>query len=291
MNEYADPAVTAFWTRLGLAGLIDIHTHFMPAGLQERVWAYFDAAGPLTGRPWPIHYRLDAADRVAVLESLGVRHFSALAYPHKPGMAVALNDWTLAFAGQTPGCIPTATFFAEDDAEGYVREALAAGARLFKCHVQVGGFDPRDPLLDGVWGLLAEAQVPVVAHVGGGPVPGAFTGPGPFGGVMARHPQLRAIIAHLGMPETAAFLDLADRFPAMLLDTTMAFADFWEAPAPEPALVRRLGEYGDRILLGTDFPTIPYRYGHQLEVLERLDLSDDWLRKVCWGNAAGLLGL
>lgn len=291
MSEYADPAVTAFWSRLGLPGLIDVHTHFMPPGLQERVWAYFDSAGPLTGRPWPIRYRMDAAERVAVLECLGVRHFSALAYPHKPGMAVSLNDWTLRFAAETPGCIPTATFFAEEGAEAYVRAAIEAGARLFKCHVQVGGFDPRDPLLDGVWGALAEAQLPVITHVGGGPVPGAFTGPGPFGEVMARHPRLPAVIAHLGMPETSAFLDLADRFPSMLLDTTMAFVDFWDQPAPSADLVARLGEYGDRVVFGSDFPTIPYSYGHQLEVLERLELGDDWLRRVCWHNAAELLGI
>ena len=48
--------------------------------------------------------------------------------------------------------------------------------------------DPRDPLLDPVWARLAGQQVPVVVHCGGGPVPGPFTGPGPMGEVLARHP-------------------------------------------------------------------------------------------------------
>jgi imidazolonepropionase-like amidohydrolase len=290
-NEYGDPRVTAFWTELGLPGLIDVHTHFMPPRLQERVWSYFDQVGPLTGREWPIHYRIDAEQRVAGLEALGVKRFSALAYPHKPGMAESLNDWTLDFAARTPACVPTATFFAEPGAEDYVRAAIGAGARLFKCHVQVGGFDPRDPLLDGVWGRLAEAQIPVIAHVGGGPVPGAFTGPAVFGEVLARHPRLPAVIAHLGMPDVEEFCDLAERFEQVRLDTTMAFVDFWEQPAPSSQVVSRLGALGHKILLGTDFPAIPYRYGHQLEVLARLDLGDDWLRAVCWENAAALLGV
>ena len=42
------------------------------------------------------------------------------------------------------------------------------------------------------------------------------------------------------------------------------------------------------VLLGSDFPTIPYPYAHQLEGLERLGLGDDWLRAVCWGNGARL---
>ncbi|HSV38158.1 MAG TPA: amidohydrolase family protein [Nocardioidaceae bacterium] len=48
--------------------------------------------------------------------------------------------------------------------------------------------------------------------------------------------------------------------------------------------------HGDRVLLGTDFPNIPYPYAHQREVIEGLGLGDDWLRAVCWENAAGLVG-
>ena len=39
-----------------------------------------------------------------------------------------------------------------------MREALDAGARIFKVHLQVGGFSPDDPLLDEVWGLLARRE-------------------------------------------------------------------------------------------------------------------------------------
>ena len=46
-------------------------------------------------------------------------------------------------------------------------------------HVQVGGFDVRDPLLDDVWGVLEDAGTPVVVHAGSGPVATPYTGPGP----------------------------------------------------------------------------------------------------------------
>ena len=45
-----DADVPAFWQRLGLPGLVDIHVHFMPDRVLQKVWAYFDSAGPLTGR-------------------------------------------------------------------------------------------------------------------------------------------------------------------------------------------------------------------------------------------------
>jgi predicted TIM-barrel fold metal-dependent hydrolase len=284
--------VVGFWTGLGLPGLIDVHTHFMPDQVMAKVWAYFDAAGPLIGRPWPIAYRGAEDERLALLRAFGVRAFTSMVYPHKPEMAAWLNSWSAQFAARTPDCLHTATFFPEPDAPDYVRRAVEGGARVFKSHLQVGGYDPNDPLLDPVWGLLAEAGVPTVIHCGSGPVPGRHTGPEPIARLLERHPGLKLIIAHLGMPEYRDFLDMADRHPGVRLDTTMAFTDFVEQDSPFPRdQVHRLADLGDRILLGTDFPNIPYDYHHALDALTRLDLGDDWLRAVCHHNAAKLFSI
>ena len=285
-------AVVAFWAELGLPGLVDIHTHFMPPNVLAKVWAYFDQVSAATEQAWPIMYRQPEDERVAVLRAFGVRRFSALSYPHKPGMAAWLNAWAAEFAARTPDALHSATFFPEPGAEGYVAEAIGAGARLFKAHLQVGGYDPRDELLGPVWALLADAGVPVVVHCGSGPMPGRFTGPGPISEVLARNPRLVTIIAHLGSPEYGEFLALARDHQGVYLDTTMAFTDFLEQIAPFPAELRpKLADVGDRILLGTDFPNIPYSYLHQLQALARLDLGEPWLRAVCHDNAARLLGL
>ncbi len=284
--------VRAVWEPLGLPGLVDLHVHFMPHNVLAKVWAYFDAAGPMVGSAWPITYREGEQERLDRLRAYGVRAFPSLLYPHKPAMAAWLNDWAAEFAGQHDDVLQTATFFPEPEAVAYVEAALGRGARLFKAHVQVGAYDPRDPLLDGVWGALADAGVPVVVHCGSGPQPGAFTGPGPFGEVLARHPRLTAVIAHMGMPEYAAFVDLARRYERVHLDTTMAFTDFTEQRMPWPDDLRpALVELADRIVLGTDFPNIPYAYAHQLDCLVRLDLGPAWLRGVLHDNGARLAGL
>ncbi|GIF72640.1 amidohydrolase family protein [Asanoa siamensis] len=289
-----DEDVPAFWQALGLPGLADVHTHFLPDRMMRRVWAHFDDAGPLVGMPWPIRYRWPDAERVAHLRGMGVRVFSALAYAHRPGMAADLNAWTLDFAARTPGCLPCATFYPEPSASAYTRAALSSGARLFKLHLQVADFHPADPLLDEVWGLLAEAQVPVVVYAGSGPVAHGHTGPGPFGAVLARHPRLRAIIAHLGAPEYVDFLRLAEDYEGVALDTTMMFTDFFDAAQPFPRSelprLHALGEAG-KVLLGSDFPNIPYAYARQLAGLAALDFGDDWLRAVCWDNASRLFNL
>jgi uncharacterized protein len=290
----ADALVPAFWQALGLPGLVDVHVHFLPPRMLRRVWTYFDNVGPLTGVEWPITYRWPDDDRVRHLEFLGVRRYPALAYAHKPDMASDLNDWTLAFAARNPHCAPSATFFPEPTAPSYVDKALAAGARIFKLHIQVGDFDPREPVLDPVWGRLAETRTPIIVHCGSGPAPGTYTGPDRFGEVLKRHPTLRAVIAHLGAPEYGEFLAMAERYENVALDTTMAFTDFRLNGAPFPRdLLPRLLDLGlaGKVALGSDFPNIPYPYAHQLDALANLDLGDDWLRAVCWTNGAALMGV
>ncbi|MBO0852888.1 MAG: amidohydrolase [Nocardia sp.] len=285
-------AVIGFRHELGLSGIIDVHTHFMPERVMRKVWEYFDSAGPLIGRRWPIAYRVDQHARLATLREFGVRAFTSLAYPHKPEMASWLNDWTADFAARTPDCLHTATFYPEPDATRYVRTAIDSGARIFKSHIQVGDYDPLDRQLSEVWDMLSQARIPVLIHCGSGPAPGRFTGPGPIEHLLRRFPRLRLIVAHMGMPEYREFLDIAQRYDQVYLDTTMAFTDFIEAKDPFPCDERaRLAEVGERILFGSDFPNIPYPYSHALHGLRRLELGDGWLRAVCHDNAARLFEL
>ncbi|MEV0627104.1 amidohydrolase family protein [Nonomuraea wenchangensis] len=292
IERHSDQGVPEWWRRLGLPGLVDLHVHFLPERMERRVWHHFRHGGPLMGEGWHITYEWPVAERVAHLRAMGVRSFPALAYAHKPGMAADLNAWTMDFARRTPGCLPSATFYPEPGVVAYVRRALDDGARIFKVHLQVGGFDPRVPELSEVWGLLAESGVPVVVHASSVPVPGGHVGAEPVGEVLRRHPRLRLVIAHLGMPEYDPFFELALRYERVALDTTMAFTDFSERGMPFPGRLRPalldLGLAG-KVILGSDFPTIPYPYAHQLDALARLDLGEDWLRAVCWGNGQAVI--
>lgn len=284
---WSDDDLPALIAELGIPGLFDVHVHFMPPQILAKVWAYFDSAGPLLGRAWPIHYRGTDDERVAHLRSIGVKKFSSLAYAHKPGIAGFMNDWARGFAERTPDTLWSATFYPEPEAATYVPELIADGVEVFKAHLQVGNFAANDPQLEPVWGALAESGTPIVLHAGSGPAPGRHTGPHGVADVLSRHPDLRLIIAHLGTPEIVEFLDLAESYAGVRLDTTMAFVDFFELPIPD-GVAPRLRDLQDRILFGTDFPNIPYAYAHQVEVLQRLELGDDWMRDVLWNNGATL---
>ncbi len=287
----------AFAEALGLPGLSDLHTHFLPPRVMAKVRAQFDAAGPLIGRPWPLRYRDSDDVLVETLRSFGVRRFTALPYAHKPDMSEFLNAWAAGFAERVPEAAVCGTFFPEPGVTSYVSSRSAPSPQrveVWKVHVQVGAFTVVDPLLDDAWGLLAETGTPIVLHAGSGPVPTEHTGPAPVAALLARHPRLRLVIAHAGAPEYADFLALAETHERVALDTTMAFTPFFEqmGGAYPPELLPRLRALGldGRVHLGSDFPNIPYDYAEQLVALARLDLGDDWLRAVCWSNTEALLG-
>ncbi|MGH8938485.1 MAG: amidohydrolase family protein, partial [Actinomycetes bacterium] len=276
VSGLTDDEVAAWCAALGIPGLVDAHVHFLPPRVMARVREHFDTAGPLLGRPWPVLYRGDDGELLGQLRALGVRRFTALPYAHRPGIAGYLNDWAAQLAAANQDCVPSATFFPEPGVTDEVRRRLDAGVRVFKVHVQVGDFSPVDPLLDDVWALLADSGTPVVLHAGSGPVPNRHTGPDQVAELLRRHPGLGLVLAHMGAPEYAEFLELIESSQRACLDTTMAFTGFFEQMAPYPTdllpRVRDLGLAG-RVLLGSDFPNIPYPYAHQLESLSRLDLG------------------
>ncbi|MBN9757740.1 hypothetical protein Ae406Ps2_2638c [Pseudonocardia sp. Ae406_Ps2] len=293
-----DDADVPRWTaELGLPGLVDVHVHFLPQRMLDKVWAYFDAAETHYGTPWPVHYRLPEDERYAVLERLGVLAFAPLTYPHKPGMGEWLTGWAGEFADSHPRAVRTATLYPEPSVVDYLGRAVSDGARLVKVHVQVGGFDPRDPLLRDAWGLLADAGVPAVVHCGDGPIPGEYTGLQIFAEVLEAHPDLRIVLAHAGMPDFRGALELLDRFPNLVLDTTMVGTAFSQRLSPLPSdWPARLAEYPGRIVLGTDFPNIPYAYAEQLAAIAdwaaaEPRLGAPFLRSVLHDAPAALLGV
>ena len=286
-----DAEVAGFARWLGLPGYLDVHVHLLPPALQRAVWAFFDA---LADPPWPVTYRDDEAARLATLRELGVVAHTALAYGHKPGVAAWCNRHTLAAAEAHTQVVATFTFFPEDDAPAYVADALARGGRIAKVHLQVGRFHPDDPRLDGAWGQLVEAGVPALVHasavygVDGG---AEVCGPAGIRRLLARFPGLRLVIAHVGAPDTTGFLAVAEEFDDVHLDTAMVLTDPPYFDAVDRRLLPRYAALADRLLFGSDFPTIPHAYVAQVRGLAALGLDADGLRGLFHDNAARLLGL
>ena len=284
-----DAEVPALLADLGLPGIVDIHVHALPDRLQRAVWDYFDR---LDDPPWPIRYRLPADDRLVALRRAGVVSHTALAYAHKPGMIAGLNDYTLDLADRYDQIVPTFTIYPEDGVGEVTAAAIARGGAVVKVHLQVGRFHATDPRLDEAWELIAAHRLPVVLHatavygVDGG---AEYCGIDAVRALLDRHPDLVIVLAHLGMPELDEALDLAVGADHVYLDTAMTLHDGELSPPTIPAYVDRLATHADRIVFGSDFPSIPHDYAEQVRGLAKLRLDDAALRRILHDTARELL--
>src|SRR5207253_3405522 len=85
--------------------IVDAHVHLHPERLAEAIRRWFDT------HAWHIKYRAGVDEAVRTLREGGVARMVALPYVHKPGLARALNDFTLDVARRNPEVLPSCTVF------------------------------------------------------------------------------------------------------------------------------------------------------------------------------------
>lgn len=269
--------------------LVDAHVHLFPDRLAGAVRAWFDT------HAWSIQYRQGPGQALEILRAQGVAKAVALPYAHKPGMARALNDFTLELARRHPEVVPCCTVFPGEEGEARILEdAFAAGARGVKIHCHVMKVAPDDARLDVVWRLSARHGKPVVIHAGREPATSGYgidvhevSGAARVRRALSRHPGAIAVVPHLGGDEYEAFERLLGEFEHLYLDTAMVIGGYFPV-GPDLDLVRR---HPRRILYGTDFPNLPYDVGRELAVVREMKLPPQDEALVLGGNAMRLFAI
>jgi hypothetical protein len=201
---YADEALLPWFQALRdeLPGvrLFDAHTH--------------------TGADDPDGYRCSARE---LLEALALAGARAAVFPmQEPRGYREANDRVLAEAAASAGrLVAFARLDPHADAVAEGERALGRGARGLKLHPRAERFALDHPALEGVFGLSAEAHVPVLVHAGRGiPALGRH-----LLGQLERHPGARVILAHAGTSDLAWLARRAHEHPGLLFDTA------WWSPA------------------------------------------------------------
>src|SRR5712672_2547281 len=148
--------------------IVDAHVHLFPDRLAEAIRKWFSE------HAWDIRYRTSVEEAVRTLREGGIDRFVVLPYAHKPGMAAALNDFTLQLARDYPEVVPCCTVYpGEDGIERILDGALGGqGFHGVKIHSHVMRVAPDDPRLDPVWRASARHRKPVVIHSGRTPARG-----------------------------------------------------------------------------------------------------------------------
>ena len=268
---------------------IDVHVHLHPERLARAITDLFARDGWQMAHPWDPQMVADT------LAGHGVERFCFFSYAHKPGMSRSLNAWIAATARDLPAGIPVGTVHAgDDDVRALADDALDAGLAGFKFHLSVQRFRADDARLLPFYERVVERDAFLIVHAGTMPYRDEFTGLEGFRAVMRRFPTLRVIVAHMGAFDTEAFLAMTAEFPNLYLDTTMTLsplANRYVGAAPDAIPTAWLEQYQDRIMLGSDFPLIPYPYEEERSFVTRRELPASVARKILYRNAARFLGI
>ena len=268
---------------------IDVHVHLHPERLARAISEVFAREG------WHAAHAWDPREVGDTLAAHGVTRFCFFSYAHKPGIARELNVWLAETAKALPAGIPVGTVHAGDaDVVAVADEAMDAGLAGFKFHLSVQRFRADDARLMPFYARVAERGRFLIVHAGTMPYRDAFTGLEGFRAVMRRFPRLRVIVAHLGAFDTEGFLAMTEEFPNLYLDTTMALtplSDRYLGGDADAIPTEWLLRYQDRLMLGSDFPLIPYPYEEERSFVARRALPDAVARKILHDNAARFLGL
>ena len=262
---------------------IDSRCHLMPDRLALAIRRFFDDH---MGWGQLAYAGVGHADILRAQRDAGTDRFWALPYAHKPGIAAGLNEWMAQEVAPLPQAEAGATFHPEDsDLPALVERAFGTlGLRLAKLHCSVGNFAADDARLAPLWDTAEARGIPVVVHAGHHVSGHTFADElAPIERVANAHPQLHLVIAHAGLPDIDAGLDVLARHPAVYADLTSAAE--WRSTLP----IARIEALHERLLFGSDCPNTTMSIADSAAWLRRQELSARALQAILGENAARLL--
>lgn len=276
--------------------VIDFHTHLFPDRLMDALYAWFEK------NVYPVYFKEHADSLVAHLRQQGVTRCVSLYYAHKSGMADALNKWAYQLSLAYPDFVyPFGSIHPDDVKPEKLLQTCFENYQFkgIKIHCHVQKVAPDDPRMEVIYKTCEAYQKILLIHCGTGPhfLEQATEGYGydvtritviqRFEKVIKKFPKLIWIVPHFGYEEVKEFRELLKDYPNLYLDTTMVLADYYQNPfQPE-----WLSQHADRILFGTDFPIIPYKWSTEKEKLLSFKLDKKTNQKILYQNAAKLLGI
>lgn len=260
--------------------VVDVHTHVFPPAVAQRAVGSLIEGARL--RPF---YDGTVGGLLAQMDRSGVDVSVLQPVATRASQVQSINDWTASLASER--LVPFGAMHPEfPEPETEIERMAALGIRGIKLHPEFQDFDPADPRMERVYRAAARHGLCILFHAGEDPAYETVRGvPPTFKRLIAEHPELTIILAHLGgyqiWDEVTEHL-LGER---VYLDTAYTLGHL--PPEDVAAIIR--GHGTDRILFGSDGPWTDA--GAEVRELHELGLSSDELEAVLWRNAAELLGL
>jgi len=265
------------------APIFDCHVHIYPDPLAAKA---VDQLSRRFGNPPAFDGTV--AGMVADLAESGIGGALNLPVAIRPEHVDSINVWAAAINADGGPVRSLATIHPDTpDIPGTLAGVKTAGFRGVKLHPEYQTFALDDPRMTPVWEGCADLGLFVFLHAGGERVfPDPYhTRPASIAGLLAGHPRLTVLAAHLGGFQmwNEAEAELVGK--PLLLDLSHTF--FW---MPNAQILRMIRNHGaDRIFFGTDAPW--QKPADVLNAFLGIPLTDEERRLILWDNAARLLNL
>ncbi|WP_334172210.1 amidohydrolase family protein [Sinomonas sp.] len=278
---------------------IDMHVHLevdscghasLPAALTEASAKYFKAEdrSPSLEKIADTYRELNMAAVVFTVDARTQLHHEPNSVDELIEGAAQHNDVLIPFGSVDPRTGEEAIARAK-------HQALELGARGFKFHPSLQGFDPSSQEFYPLWDALQELGLPAVFHTGqngmGAGLPGGhgiklrYSNPLLLDDVAADFPGLTVIMAHPSVPWQEEANSIATHKANVFIDLSGWSPKYF----PESLVKASNSVLQEKVLFGTDFPLItPAKW---LGAFADLPLKDEVRPKILKGNAVRVLGL
>lgn len=259
-----------------MTNIIDAHCHIYPDAIADKavqsIRAFYDLQMGQDGTVEGLKKAHDAAGITrAVVHSVATN----------PKQVRSINDFIAGAMKESGGRFTGlgALHPLSADMRGDIEHLLSLGLHGVKLHPDFQRFRLDDPVCDEMYALCRDAKLPLLIHTGDQRYD--YSNPNRLLPVLERCPGLTVVGAHFG--GWSLWEDAANALHGQK-DLYVDCSSSLYALSKEKArgLIRLYG--ADRVLFGSDYPM--WSPGEELKRLYALDLTDDELQMILWGNAA-----
>ena len=216
----------------------------------------------------------------------GISHFVVHSVATAPHQISGINRFIASEVALSDGAFTGLGTLHPDSAhlEQDFRELLSLGLKGVKLHPDFQRFEADSDKAMRIYGLCAEADLPVLVHTGDHRFD--YSNPNRIANILRTFPKLKFVGAHFGgwsvWDEAVSTLS---GFENMIVDTSSTFYALGCDKGRE--LIRKWGT--DRVMFGSDYPM--WKPQADIQCLLEMKLTEDEYSRIFWDNAAKVFGL